>query len=959
MGAAVRAAILRGPRLGAAGRREGAQGGPAGADRVDDVRGPMAEEQAAPAVPLDLAPLLALYKRHAHLSLKIERLPDRARLSKGHNNADSTWSLTPNDLEGLCYLPAPGRLKPHNLALRILNLDDDSGATLAVIDLPIVPESNAADAADNAPAILTEGALRRMKEDHAATAKKLAAAERELAEAQAKLESQQHDANAQRAADIDAVRKDVAATVQRRLETLAAESAAKLTEARAQWQAEEGERRAKAEAQEHERAAQARLKAVQESEAALTKARASWKAEEDQRLAAAEAQWRQQAARAVTQATTRAEQAEAALSAARAEVTSVRGDDEAVLRRLREEVAALEAKLAAREAELTRAKDALGDAQRFTQRGGEVAMAAARAQWQDEEARRLEKLEAQWRAQAEKGTEEVRARFARVEKDMAEAASRGARAESALAEEKARAAKLEAALAEEKSRSGRAEAAMADAKAQAERAEAALISARNEAKAIQARDEAAAIKALREERAALEARLKSRDSEILRVQAAAEAARHEGAAALVASREKWQAEEKQRLVKAEAQWRAEGEKDLTDARARFTKAETDLAHAKMHNERLETALGEAKARVERNHAGEAAARAGSKPAAPAPAQADDGTLARLRDDLASMQARLASRDAELARLRNAEERARGQIGSEIETALRRAEEDWKAGEAQRLRDAETRWREQAKRDVDTARRGAADAELKQLRERVPALEEKLKAREDALTAREEELAAARAAAAIPGASDAEAIKAAVDKALFTARQNWEVEEAMRLVEARAEWQKKEEQSKTHARGLLATSLERQRKGRLARRVAVAAAVLAAIAGAIFYYPRLQSTVAQDVKPELADLAHDAAKEAAPAPRVEPTRAEQPVQAARTEKAQAPPPQHRWVIAAASAKVRDGPSPGAGVIATLAHDVEVTPIDRRGSWMLIRFGEGIQHRQEGWVSESLVKDVRPH
>src|ERR1700690_2522820 len=55
-------------------------------------------------LPLSLAPLLTPYRRHGRLSLRVERVPQLARLSGGRNNGDGTWSLASDELEGLNYL---------------------------------------------------------------------------------------------------------------------------------------------------------------------------------------------------------------------------------------------------------------------------------------------------------------------------------------------------------------------------------------------------------------------------------------------------------------------------------------------------------------------------------------------------------------------------------------------------------------------------------------------------------------------------------------------------------------------------------------------------------------------------------------------------------------------------------------------------------------------------------------
>src|SRR5882672_10055055 len=89
-------------------------------------------------IPIKLALLLAPYKRHGRLSIRIERMPQSARLSAGRNNGDNSWSLTLDQLEDLNYLPPEGMDEEHVLAIRIIGLDG-GGSTLAVLDFPVSP----------------------------------------------------------------------------------------------------------------------------------------------------------------------------------------------------------------------------------------------------------------------------------------------------------------------------------------------------------------------------------------------------------------------------------------------------------------------------------------------------------------------------------------------------------------------------------------------------------------------------------------------------------------------------------------------------------------------------------------------------------------------------------------------------------------------------------------------------
>jgi len=64
---------------------------------ADIIRAPVVQKT----IPLDLASLLVPYKRQGRLSLRVERVPQRAKLSAGRNNGDGTWSLASDELEDL------------------------------------------------------------------------------------------------------------------------------------------------------------------------------------------------------------------------------------------------------------------------------------------------------------------------------------------------------------------------------------------------------------------------------------------------------------------------------------------------------------------------------------------------------------------------------------------------------------------------------------------------------------------------------------------------------------------------------------------------------------------------------------------------------------------------------------------------------------------------------------------
>src|SRR6266571_4174734 len=106
-------------------------------NRLSDSKRGAAEAPAAQsAIAVKLGPLLSPYKKQGRLSVRIERLPQLARLSAGRNNGDNSWSLTLDELEDLAYLPPEGMHEAHSLAVRIIGLDG-GGSTLAVLDFPV------------------------------------------------------------------------------------------------------------------------------------------------------------------------------------------------------------------------------------------------------------------------------------------------------------------------------------------------------------------------------------------------------------------------------------------------------------------------------------------------------------------------------------------------------------------------------------------------------------------------------------------------------------------------------------------------------------------------------------------------------------------------------------------------------------------------------------------------------
>src|ERR1700722_11513952 len=84
---------------------------------------------ASRAVRLELKPLLSPYRKHGRFTLRIENLPQSARLSAGQNNGDHTWSLALDELDDLLYFPPAGVDKDHTIAIRVIAKDDIGAST--------------------------------------------------------------------------------------------------------------------------------------------------------------------------------------------------------------------------------------------------------------------------------------------------------------------------------------------------------------------------------------------------------------------------------------------------------------------------------------------------------------------------------------------------------------------------------------------------------------------------------------------------------------------------------------------------------------------------------------------------------------------------------------------------------------------------------------------------------------
>lgn len=93
------------------------------------------------AVPLDIASAVSTDRKHGRLTVRVEGVLNGARLNRGQNNGDRTWSLNTDELDGLKYVPPYGGFTSHTLWIRVLAMDDGFANTVAVFALEVDPDS--------------------------------------------------------------------------------------------------------------------------------------------------------------------------------------------------------------------------------------------------------------------------------------------------------------------------------------------------------------------------------------------------------------------------------------------------------------------------------------------------------------------------------------------------------------------------------------------------------------------------------------------------------------------------------------------------------------------------------------------------------------------------------------------------------------------------------------------------
>jgi hypothetical protein len=498
-------------------------------------------------VPLKLGPLLAPYRKHGRLSLRIERMPQLARLSAGRNNGNGSWSLGGDELDELSYM-VPESAGAHSLAIRVISVDRAAGNTLAVLDYRVSLDGMARAPDGEAPApsaapALDGAALRPLRDELAAARATLSARENELAEMRrcaelAEAELTKHRANAERAA----AHADWKAELDERLTAAVAQGALDLQEHRKDWEAEQAERASKLEARALER---------------LLEARERWQKEQEDRLAAVDAAWEQKLAKALGEARAKAGQGKV---------------DETELRALHEKLATLKAKLAERDAALETAEVKREEERARWRREAEAALRKAEQAWTAKEAERLAASESHWQKKLVAAQDEIKG------EERSDAALRGLREELGTLKDALDAAR-ESAKHQVQAALRNAETAWTAKEAQWREE---LAAARSDVKGGHANE--AEPQRLREELGALKRALGERDTDLAQLRAEAALAERSAALAQAQAEQRWQAEEAARIAAVETEWRQYSETALAEAAQRCEGAEEALAQLRREME---------------------------------------------------------------------------------------------------------------------------------------------------------------------------------------------------------------------------------------------------------------------------------------------------------------------------------------------------------------------------------------
>ncbi|HTT98296.1 MAG TPA: SH3 domain-containing protein [Rhizomicrobium sp.] len=900
--------------------------------RVEQPARALPEEPELPdPIPIDLAPLVAPYRRQGRISLRVERLPHRARLSHGQINGDRSFSLALDELEGLQYLPPPGGGDPPTLGIRVIRVGAGDASTLALLDYPVSPETTGAGAA----ALNDSKEQRRLRDEIVKLKALLQARDNELADVQATVDKVKgsgplpEPAPAPSEIDVAALRAAWDAEAEQRIAEAIRETAARFEKQRDLAASGEAERQTASETLIRTRVAEERERVQKDADAALKRAEKDWKAMEAARAAAADSAWQKRLDKALADSQAQAQS---------------RAANDSELRALRDDLANAKKSLEENEAELARERGS-----KIQTRDGAVKQLSA-----DNDRLRTELAKtkaALGQREQQLAQERDTARLSRTDTERERNAEQD-RLRDQLAKLKAALAERDADLARERDNVRRAEDETEKlrasdqerqhlpdelAKLQRTLGERDKLIARQQVELdAGARSAEAKLTRLSEEFAKARAALSARESELKhvrsgeqQVRAEAETLRSDSAELKRITTELVQVKASLAVREAELagargandeereRWRRDAESSLTDAKRNFKESEAERLVAAEAEWRRQSDLAIADV-VARLHEAEAKLREGSDQGEKVGAE-----LARLREERAKLKSQMAERDNELLQAKLSQEQARERWKREADEALDKAQRAWKADETARIAASEAMAKDQNTIALNetTARLKHTEALLAEAKAHV----ETLRRRGDA-----EDVARLR--------KDFAAVQAELarrEQEVMDLRSDHEIERVRLANEARSRVQQADHQwHEEDTEEVEAAQRAQNLRGLI--RIVVFAAGFAALA-AVGYYK-----IAPLVTEQAADML-DLDQGAPPSP-----------SAAATA-----PASQATAVVTKSVNLRGGPSTSAAVIGSLARDSQVIVHERQGNWVHVETqAKGTDKALQGWVFNTFVRDNPP-
>jgi Bacterial SH3 domain len=254
---------------------------------ADIIRAPIVQRR----IPVDFRPLLKPFKRAGRLCLRIERLPQGAKLSAGRRSTDNSWSLASDELEDLDYLVSSNVSLDHELTIRVMTFEDGEASTLKVLQFAVsagdpVPAQTGRD--PHGPDAVTRSQLSEMHSLFAVRESELLELRAALQRAASEKESELKKARADWERELD--QKIAEAVSQSRLQDAL------------NGEAKEADRKGRAAREERQaelRIAAERELAKGEFERHLEIERQKWQVETERLLKVARQEWKKDADRAM------------------------------------------------------------------------------------------------------------------------------------------------------------------------------------------------------------------------------------------------------------------------------------------------------------------------------------------------------------------------------------------------------------------------------------------------------------------------------------------------------------------------------------------------------------------------------------------------------------------------------------------------------------------------------------